>query len=354
MRLRETKDGREFNEIISNHPKGHILQSYEWGVLKSITWNPLYLIAEDGDKPVGGLMLLKRRVPGINKTMLYCPRGPVIDFHDKALLGFLVEELKKVAKEHRAISLKIDPDIEIEDRTVLDNLAGVGFYHKKETLNFEGVQPKFVFRLDISGDLDEVFNNFHSKTRYNVRLAGRKGVNVTKGNRQDLEHFHKIMVETGARDNFIIRTLDYFQRMYDILNPPGYLELFMAEYEGRPIAGTICLKYGDKCWYLYGASSNSHRNVMPNYLLQWEMIKWAKENGCTLYDFRGVSGDLSESNPLYGLYRFKKGFNGKFTEFIGEFDYPFNKFQYLLLENGISSFRKTRHFMYNIKKKLKG
>lgn len=299
-------------------------------------------------------MLLKRGVPGTNKTMLYCPRGPVIDFHDKALLSFLMKELKKVAKEHGAISLKIDPDIEIEDKEVRDNLIWLGFRQKKETLNFEGVQPKFVFRLDISGDLDEVFKNFHSKTRYNIRLAGRRGVEVVKGSRDDLGDFHEIMVETGIRDNFITRPLDYFQNMYDVLNPSGYLELFMAYYEGQPLAGTICLKFGGKSWYLYGASRNRHRNLMPNYLLQWEMIKWAKENGCTLYDFRGVSGDLRESNPLYGLYRFKKGFGGKFTEFIGEFDYPFNKFQYILLENSISAFRKTRHFMHSIKKKLKG
>jgi lipid II:glycine glycyltransferase (peptidoglycan interpeptide bridge formation enzyme) len=102
----------------------------------------------------------------------------------------------------------------------------------------------------------------------------------------------------------------------------------MADFEGQPIAGTLAFLFGDKAWYIYGASSNSHRNVMPNYLIQWSMIEWAKSNNCTMYDFRGVSGDLSEDNPLYGLYRFKKGFNGDFTEFIGEFDRPYSKFWY--------------------------
>ena len=94
--------------------------------------------------------------------------------------------------------------------------------------------------------------------------------------------------------------------------------IYLAYYEGQPIAGSLAIHYGDKVWYLYGASSNEHRNVMPNYLVQWEMIRWAIETGCRIYDFRGVSGYLDESNPLYGIYRFKKGFSGELTEFIGE------------------------------------
>ena len=133
--------------------------------------------------------------------------------------------------------------------------------------------------------------------------------------KEDLKDFHSIMLETGVRDGFVTRSLEYFEKMYDAM-APEHLRLYMAYLDGKPIAGTIAILYGDKCWYLYGASSNKHRNVMPNYLLQWEMIKWALENNCNVYDFRGVSGDLDENSPLYGLYRFKKGFNGDFTEFF--------------------------------------
>lgn len=110
--------------------------------------------------------------------------------------------------------------------------------------------------------------------------------------------------------------------------------LYMAFSEGQPIAGTLAIHYGDKVWYLYGASSNEHRNLMPNYLLQWRMIQWAVETGCRIYDFRGVSGDLSEDNPLYGLYKFKKGFGGEFTEFVGEMDLVLNKAVYFAVEHG--------------------
>ena len=128
------------------------------------------------------------------------------------------------------------------------------------------------------------------------------------------------MSETAKRDGFLIRGYDYFSWIYDAMAKSERAVFYMAEYEGNPVAGTLAMYCGDKCAYLYGASSNRHRNMMPNYLLQWTMIEEARERGCTLYDFRGVSGDLSEDNPLYGLYRFKKGFNGTFTEYMGEMD----------------------------------
>jgi len=109
-----------------------------------------------------------------------------------------------------------------------------------------------------------------------------------------------------------------------------YAQLFLASYHGEAIAGALAFIMGDKAWYLYGASSNRHRNLMPNHLLQWTMILWAKERGCRSYDFRGVSGDLNPDNPLYGLYRFKKGFEGTLTEFIGEYDRVYSPFLYWL------------------------
>ena len=127
----------------------------------------------------------------------------------------------------------------------------------------------------------------------------------------------------------------------------------MAFHEGQPIAGTLAIHYGDKVWYLYGASSNEHRNLMPNYLLQWTMIQWAIETGCRIYDFRGVSGDVSEDNPLYGLYRFKKGFGGEFTEFVGEMDLVLNKPAYLFEEKATSLFKDLRKAVYLFKNRDK-
>ena len=137
-------------------------------------------------------------------------------------------------------------------------------------------------------------------------------------------------METCERDNFLVRPYSYFEELWDYLVEKGYAKLFMAEYEGKYIAGTLVFLFGQKAIYIYGASSNSHRNVMPNYLIQWTMIKWAKANGAKVYDFRGVPGDLTEDNPLYGLYRFKKGFNGDYVEFVGEYDLVYSPFFYWL------------------------
>lgn len=122
MNIRETKDRNEFDGVIENHRNGHLLQSYGWGQLKSNGWQPIYLIVEDGNRPIGGMLLLKRRVPFINKTMLYCPRGPVIDFNNTDLLVYTMRELRKIAKDHRAIYLKIDPGIDIKNKQVIDRL----------------------------------------------------------------------------------------------------------------------------------------------------------------------------------------------------------------------------------------
>ena len=103
-----------------------------------------------------------------------------------------------------------------------------------------------------------------------------------------------------------------------------HVKLIIAEHEGTPIAAVMPIMYGNKVWYLYGGSSNKYRNLMPNYLLQFEMMKWGLENNCDMYDFRGVSGFKNENDPQYGVYRFKKGFNGDFVEFVNELYMVYN------------------------------
>ena len=160
-----------------------------------------------------------------------------------------------------------------------------------------------------------------------------------------------MMLETGVRDGFVVRDREYFSNMLKNLGDKA--RLYMAYSGDIPIAGTLAILYGDKVWYLYGASSNKYRNFMPNYLLQWSMIKWAIESGCRIYDFRGVSGDISEDNPLYGLYRFKKGFNGDFCEFVGEFDYVFKPAVRFAVEKGELAFRKLRKKLFLLRNRKK-
>ena len=158
------------------------------------------------------------------------------------------------------------------------------------------------------------------------------------------------MIETGSRDGFIIRPLEYFEKMYDCLGPK-HMKILMAYYEDKPISGVIPIFYGNKTWYLYGASSNQHRNLMPNYLLQWEMIKMAIARKDDIYDFRGVSGVVDENHPQYGLYRFKQGFGATFTEFIGDVYMPFKPLTYKMYRFSEKAFRTIRQLKMKIKNK---
>ena len=256
----------------------------------------------------------------------------------------LTNGLRELSKKYNAFVLKIEPDIRSDDAEFREIVTDLGYKIKDDAKNFnEEIQPRYVFRLNIKDKTEEeIFENFHQKTRYNVRLAAKKGVVIREGTREDLKAFHDIMVVTGKRDNFIIRPLSYFEKMYDELASHGHMKLMMAFYEDEPVSGIIDIIYGNKVWYLYGASSNKHRNLMPNYLLQWEMIKYAIENKKEVYDFRGVSGVVDETHPQYGLYRFKKGFGAEFTEFIGEIYIPFKPVVYWAYKLAEKLFKRLR------------
>lgn len=330
----ETTGEKDFSAFVASHPKGHVLQTLEWGEVKrSMGWEPIPLALYDGERVVAAILILKRRlpIPLVRKSIFYAPRGPVGDIEDWTVLDELFSGVRKVARRHGAIFLKIDPDVPAQNLRFKEYLTARGFRKTVTSEGFEGVQPTYVFRLDITPTEEDLVNRMASKTRYNIRLAQRKGVAVRLGeSEEDLKVFYDLLKETAERDRFLIRGYSYFLVIWRELVKKGLAQLFLAEYQGRTIAGTLAFILGDKAWYIYGASANECRNVMPNYLLQWTMIRWAKASGCKIYDFRGVSGDVSEDNPLFGLYRFKKGFGGDFTEFVGEWDLVFSPVFYWL------------------------
>ncbi len=338
----------EYDTFLENHVRAHFAQSSIWGAHKS-DWDFEAILCREEDGNIkGSLGVLLRRLPGTPFKLMYGCRGPICDADDLETLSELLEGAAALAKKRGCYLLKLDPDIKAGEKGFHDTLISHGYELCGHGKNFEAIQPKFVFRLDIKGKTeDEVFNAFESKTRYNIRLATRRGVEVRVCGAEYLEEFSRLMEDTGERDGFEIRNEDYFLSMLENLGDK--VRLYMAFYEGRAIAGTLAISFGNKVWYLYGASGNEHRNVMPNYLLQWEMIKWAIKSGCDIYDFRGVSGDLSPENPLYGLYRFKKGFNGELTEFLGEYERCFKPTVRALTNTAI----KTRRALYGLKRKMK-
>lgn len=339
----------EFESFIAAHEKGHFMQSRLWAGCKT-AWEWAGIAVRNGEgQLVGAMSVLIRRLPGIPVSLMYAGRGPVCDLTDEGVLAELCQGARALAKKCRGYLLKIDPDILSSDTAAIAALGRAGFRLRDSGKNFEGIQPRYVFRLYLSGRTEEeIFASFEQKTRYNIRLSGRKGVEVRLCGEEMVESFAAIMRETGERDGFIVRNAEYFRGMLRALGE--HARLYMAFYEDKPVAGTLAIGYGDKVWYLYGASSNSYRNVMPNYALQWAMIRWAVERGARIYDFRGVSGDLSEDNPLYGLYRFKKGFNGDFTEFAGEFDLAFRPGLAFVLEKGQHLWRRARAILRGVAK----
>lgn len=346
VHLIEEQDKDFYNSFVSSALRPHFLQSYEWGELKRGTgWLPLRLLLTKDGTPVAAISLLKRKLPFLGRSILYAPRGPMLSEEcDPASEEFFWKEVIKLGKRHRAVIIKIDPDIPLPDEFALKRLQELGFRPAGGEAGFGGVQPRYVFRMDITPSEEELLARMASKTRYNIRLADRRGVKVRVAeNKDDLSIFYDLLKETAERDRFLVRDFSYFESMWDLFISQGTARLFLAEYQGEYIAGTIAFHCGDRVWYLYGASSNRRRNVMPNYLLQWEMIKWAKSLQCRVYDMRGVPPTDDPQNPLAGLYRFKKGFGGEFTEFIPEHDLVLSSFWYFLWKRLVPIYLQFTH-----------
>jgi lipid II:glycine glycyltransferase (peptidoglycan interpeptide bridge formation enzyme) len=166
------------------------------------------------------------------------------------------------------------------------------------------------------------------KWRYNIRLAERKGVAVRDGSPADLSQFYAMYADTGARDGFLVRPFDYYRRIWERFLADGLAHLLLADLEGTPVAGLILFRFGPTAWYFYGASTAQGRDAMPNHALQWAAMRWARSVGCTRYDWWGAPDVLEESDPMWGVYRFKQGFGGEFVPGIGAWDFPVSTARY--------------------------
>lgn len=311
-----------FDGIVAVAARPDFLQSWGWGDLKATTgWRPhrLRFIA-DGNRTVGACSVLERSIPGLG-SLLYAPRGPILDWSDGPVAARAMRELTEFARNRHAIALKCDPALPTDAPGCAATLAAAGFRRIQAGPSFEGVQPMFVMHLDLAGrDQDALLGAMSPKTRYNIRLSARKGVTVRVGEEPDLRTFYDLLLETAHRDGFTVRSFAYFQAMWRHVLRPGLGYLLLADADGQALAGAIIFQMGNTAWYLYGASSSRRRDLMAPYAVQWEAITRALRDGKTRYDFRGVSGDLSPDHPLYGLYRFKHGFGAYLVEYVGEWD----------------------------------
>jgi lipid II:glycine glycyltransferase (peptidoglycan interpeptide bridge formation enzyme) len=326
-----TDDQLEWNEALRSLPDPHLLQTWEWGELKSkYGWKPSRIIWRDEPgTAVAAAQILKRR-SALGLNILYCPRGPVLNWSHVELRAQVLEDIKRFTLHSNAIFLKIDPEVttatmssasgEMTSNALGEEITSL-LQERGFQLSVEQIQYQSSLRLPLHDPEEEILAQMKQKTRYNIRLAARKGVNAVLGSQDDFEVLYRMYAETSIRDNFAIREGAYYHDVWNAFHHAGMAQPFIAAVDGRPVAGLILFRYGETAWYLYGMSRNEHRDKMPNHLLQWEAIKWAKATGSKIYDFWGAPDELDPSDPMWGVYRFKAGFGATFVKTIGAWDF---------------------------------
>ena len=313
-----------FENFIKNHPAGSFTQSIYWPKVK-LGWNFECVVSRDDQQNIVGAMLIFiKKIPVFNKTMLYSPRGPVCNLNDFKVIKDLIQGARAVAQKYNSYVFKMDPYILADNNTFIENIQKLGIRFVPNLPHEKTIQTRFNYMMDIKDKSEQqVIDSFHSKWRYNIGLSQRKGVVCKVCDISKIDDFYQLMKITGERDGFPIRPKEYFIRMLESLGS-DHCRLFICYKDDTPLSGAITTQFAGKTCYVYGASSNELRNLMPNYLMQWTMIKWAIENNNYIYDFQGVINHLHEDQPNYGMYKFKKGFNGQLIEFAGEFDLVFS------------------------------
>jgi lipid II:glycine glycyltransferase (peptidoglycan interpeptide bridge formation enzyme) len=263
-------------------------------------------------------------------TVMYAPKGPALAYDDADLRAFVLDHLQVLARRNRAIWLKIDPDVEAAtgvpgepDNTPDSTGQGLTDDLKARGWRFSDDQVQFrnTIKLDLTQSEETLLAQMSQNTRRKVRVAERDGVTVRAATLADLPILYALYRETGARDEFLVRPDWYYEQAWRKFMEAGLAHALIAEYAGKPIAHVILFHFGRTCWYFYGASSNEERQRMPNYLLQWEAIRWAKAQGYAIYDFWGAPDTFDETDSMWGVYNFKRGFRGTVTRHVGAWDY---------------------------------
>jgi lipid II:glycine glycyltransferase (peptidoglycan interpeptide bridge formation enzyme) len=312
-----------WDQALLELPDPHLLQTWTWGAFKSRHgWETLRYLWTDArtGRPQAASSILLRRLSFLPIPILYVPKGPTLDYANEGILSRVLERLESVAGQTGALFVKIDPDVQ-PDTLAGDNLLKC-FRRRGWRRSEEEIQFRNTILVDLTPSLDDLLMGMKSKWRYNVRLARRKGVTVRHGSLEDLSLLYAMYEETANRGDFVIRPEPYYHDAWGSFMERGLAQPFIAEFEREPVAMVVIHRFAERAIYMYGASFSIHRNKMPNNLLQWKAIQWAKEHGCTIYDMWGAPEELDESDPLWGVYRFKKGFGGEFVEHVGAWDYP--------------------------------
>lgn len=361
-----------WNKVITSLPDPHLLQTWEWGKFKArFGWEPFYMVwTRAGERVVlntdasaldttkepvdAAALVLQRTIPirGFAAVLrvLYAPKGPLLrDWGDAPLRQLVLSDLCDLGRQQGAIFIKIDPDVrlgeglpameentqaECQGNQVVSDLKAHGWVFSAEQIQFRNT-----IELDLTVSEEILLARMKQKTRYNIRLAQRKGVIVRAGGLDDLSALFRMYAETSVRDGFVIRDEGYYRLLWktfltdqtsSIPSEQPYAKVLVAEVSGEAVAALFVFYFAEKAWYLLGMSRDAHREKMPNHLLQWEAIRQAKAAGCRVYDLWGAPDEFVESDPLWGVYRFKEGLGGVVVRHLGAWDLPLRPFYYRL------------------------
>ncbi|HZQ09569.1 MAG TPA: peptidoglycan bridge formation glycyltransferase FemA/FemB family protein [Anaerolineae bacterium] len=313
----------EWDSALADIPYAHVLQSWTWGEIKARHgWTPTRVLFCENGAPRAAVQILRRPLPRTPSGVLYVPKGPALNFDDVKLFEHVLSRLENLARQQRGIFIKIDPDIRV-NQPAASILSQRGWRVSDEQIQFHNTVT-----LDLTRSEKELLAAMKSKWRYNIGLAERKGVAIESGDEDSFETFYQMYAETSARDGFLIRSFAYYKDVWQTMLRANQAKLLLARVGEETVAGLILFFFDKRAWYFYGASRNTHRDVMPNHLLQWQAIRWAKARGCTEYDFWGAPDMLDEHAPMYGVYKFKMGFGGEFVERIPAHDFVVNRALY--------------------------
>ena len=340
---------KEWDRIVAFLQGSHMLQTSEWAqVKKAYGWQPMPFVwhghhsdgSPDEEKIVAAAMILKRDISlaGVSTKIgiFYSPKGPLLNWSDNTIRRCVLEDLEKFTRRHAGIFIKIDPDVMLGrgipgSTEAVEYESGMATVDELAQRNWRFSSDQIQFRntvmIDLSPSEDEIIARMKQKTRYNIRLASKKGVTVRQGTIEDLPMLYRMYAETSIRDGFVIRNQEYYSKVWsEFMNvkpsdiSPMAVPL-IAEVDGEPVAAVFVYYFSGRAYYIYGMSREVHREKMPNHLLQWEAMRYAKSMGCRQYDLWGAPDSFSEADSMWGVYKFKEGLGGEVVRTLGAWDY---------------------------------
>lgn len=334
----------EFRNFADSHPNKSFYQTPEIAKLRETNGQKAYYYGVKKDKKILAGALLVAQNAFLSYKTFFCPGGPLVDYEDTKLLQFFIKNLQKELTKLHALNLHIEPYYELLERDINGEIVKNGFNHQKAAKNLQNLgfyplktssQPKYLFVMDINERKeDQLLADFKRHTRYYIKRSEKMGVKIRELSREELHRLKDITASTATRRHFSDKSLEYYQKMYDLFADKGQAKFILAEAEidGKltDLSTAMFITYGDEVIYLFSGSNEKYmKDYNAQYLIQWYMIKYAVKNHFKKYNFYGIQGLPDRNSPDYGIYGFKKGFGGKVVELLGGYNLVLSPVFYL-------------------------